>query len=72
MTNNIKNIKKTTAEKYKIPQESIIFRQDLEKNFNKSLNLLKKYDYIIIIENNKPDLVLMNLDYYEKIFKKKE
>lgn len=50
-----------------ITKNEIVSSSELVKNFSKLRNKVKENSRLIIFENNKPDLVLIDFNQYEKL-----
>ncbi len=50
-----------------ITKNEIVSSSELVKSFSKLRNKVKENSRLIIFENNKPDLVLIDFNQYEKI-----
>ncbi len=48
-------------------EEEIISTTDITKNFAQCRDKTKEIDRTIIFKNNKPDLVLLDFDFYKKL-----
>lgn len=54
---------------FTIDKEEILSTTDVTKNFALCRKKTKELDRTIIFKNNKPDLVMLDIDHYENICK---
>jgi hypothetical protein len=51
----------------KIELRQLISREDFLNDLDEALDLLQEFDKLIIIDDNQPSMVVMNMDEYEEL-----
>ena len=51
----------------KIELRQLISREDFLNDLDEALDLLQEFDKLIIIDDNQPSVVVMNIDEYEEL-----